>query len=84
MTNVEQLEDAIEELSYIQEQITDLLEAAKSAIVDLDIEGLVQEAETCWMAHIASSLSDDNNSLGDTMTTLSGTIQTIQDKIDEG
>lgn len=74
--------EIVDELGEIQSQILELVEQAGGLLRRNGLHGALLRAESYWIAHITTAVSNDHGYLGGSMVSLQDTIEEIEEEDD--
>ena len=69
----------VDELGEIQSQILELVEQARALLRRHQLQGALMRAESYWIAHVTTAISNNHGHLGKSMVSLQDTIDEIKD-----
>lgn len=72
----------VDELGEIQSQILELVEQARGLLRRNGLHGALMRAESYWIAHVITAVSNDHGYLGGSMVSLQNTIDEIKNDDD--
>ena len=78
-TTIQSRQDVVDELGEIQSQILELVEQARGLLRRNGLHGALMRAESYWIAHITTAVTNDHGYLGRSMMSLQDTIDEIED-----
>ncbi len=81
-TTTAKRQEIVDELGEIQSQILDLVEQARALLRRNDLQGALMRAESYWIAHVITAVSNDHGYLGGSMVSLQNTIDEIKNDDD--
>ena len=67
----------------IQTQILELVEQARALLRRNELQGALMRAESYWIAHVTTAISNNHGYLGKSMVSLQDTIDEIKDAEDD-
>ena len=76
-------DDLVYELQEIQSEILERVNRAKELLKASGFEGALMRAESYWMAHVITAVSNDHYYFGGSMVSLQDTIDEIETAEDE-
>ncbi len=77
-TTAAKRQEIVDELGEIQSQILELVEQARGLLRRNDLQGALMRAESYWIAHVITAVSNDHGYLGGSMVSLQNTIDEIK------
>lgn len=81
-TTTRDRQEIVDELGEIQSQILDLVEQARALLRRNGLQGALMRAESYWVAHVITAVSNDHDYLGGSMVSLQNTIDEIKNDDD--
>lgn len=75
-------QEIVDELGEIQSQMLELVEQARALLRRNDLQGALMRAESYWIAHVITAVSNDHGYLGGSMVNLQNTIDEIKNDDD--
>jgi hypothetical protein len=81
-TTAAKRQEIVDELGEIQSQILDLVEQARALLRRNGLQGAMMRAESYWIAHVITAVSNDHGYLGGSMVSLQNTIDEIKNDDD--
>jgi hypothetical protein len=75
-------QEIVDELGEIQSQILELVDQARGLLRRNDLQGALMRAESYWIAHVITAVSNDHGYLGKSMVSLQDTIDEIKNDDD--
>ena len=75
-TTTRDRQEIVDELGEIQSQILELVEQARALLRRNELQGALMRAESYWIAHVTTAISNNHGYLG-------GSTVSLQDTIDE-
>ena len=82
-TTTRDRQEIVDELGEIQSQILELVEQARALLRKNEYEGALMRAESYWIAHVTTAISNNHGYLGKSMVSLQDTIDEIKDAEDD-
>ena len=82
-TTTRDREEIVDELGEIQSQILELVEQARALLRRNELQGALMRAESYWIAHVTTAISNNHGYLGKSMVSLQDTIDEIKDAEDD-
>jgi hypothetical protein len=76
-------QEIVDELGEIQSQILELVEQARALLRRNELQGALMRAESYWIAHVTTAISNNHGYLGKSMVSLQDTIDEIKDAEDD-
>ena len=76
-------DDLVYELQEIQSEFLELVNRAKGLLKASGFEGALMRAESYWMAHVITAVSNDHYYFGGSMVSLQDTIDEIENGEDD-
>ena len=81
-TKTRDRQEIVDELGEIQSQILELVEQARALLRRNELQGALMRAESYWIAHVTTAISNNHGYLGKSMVSLQDTIDEIKDAED--
>ena len=81
-TKTRDRQEIVDELGDIQSQILELVEQARALLRRNGLQGALMRAESYWIAHVITAVSNDHGYLGGSMVSLQNTIDEIKNDDD--
>ena len=81
-TTTRDRQEIVDELGEIQSQILELVEQARALLRRNELQGALMRAESYWIAHVITAVSNDHGYLGGSMVSLQNTIDEIKNDDD--
>lgn len=81
-TTTAKRQEIVDELGEIQSQILELVDQARGLLRCNGLQGALMRAESCWIAHVITAVSNDHGYLGGSMVSLQNTIDEIKNDDD--
>ena len=81
-TTTRDRQEIVDELGDIQSQILELVEQARALLRRNELQGALMRAESYWIAHVTTAISNNHGYLGKSMVSLQDTIDEIKDAED--
>lgn len=81
-TTTTKRQEIVDELGEIQSQILELVDQARGLLRRNDLQGALMRAESYWIAHVITAVSNDHGYLGGSMVNLQNTIDEIKNDDD--
>lgn len=81
-TTTAKRQEIVDELGEIQSQILELVDQARGLLRRNDLQGALMRAESYWIAHVITAVSNDHGYLGGSMVSLQNTIDEIKNDDD--
>ena len=78
-TTTRDRQEIVDELAEIQSQILELVEQARALLRNNEYQGALARAESYWIAHVTTAISNNHGYLGKSMVSLQDTIDEIKD-----
>ena len=78
-TTTRDRQEIVDELGEIQSQILELVEQARALLRRNELQGALMRAESYWIAHVTTAISNNHGYLGKSMVSLQDTIDEIKD-----
>ncbi|WP_347252873.1 hypothetical protein [Dokdonella sp.] len=82
-TTPQRRQNVVDELGEIQSQILELVEQARGLLRRNGLHGALMRAESYWIAHVTTAVTNDHGHLGKSMVSLQDTIDEIEDGEDD-
>ena len=82
-TTTRDRQEIVDELAEIQSQILELVEQARALLRRNELRGALMRAESYWIAHVTTAISNNHGYLGKSMVSLQDTIDEIKDGEDD-
>ncbi|MBK6559890.1 MAG: hypothetical protein IPG16_22750 [Comamonadaceae bacterium] len=82
-TTTRDRQEIVDELGEIQSQILELVEQARALLRRNELQGALMRAESYWIAHVTTAISNNHGYLGKSMVSLQDTIDEIKDAEDD-
>ena len=82
-TTTRDRQEIVDELGEIQSQILELVEQARALLRNNQYQGALARAESYWIAHVTTAISNNHGYLGKSMVSLQDTIDEIKDAEDD-
>ena len=82
-TTTRERQEIVDELGEIQSQILELVEQARALLRRNELQGALMRAESYWIAHVTTAISNNHGYLGKSMVSLQDTIDEIKDAEDD-
>ena len=82
-TTTRDRQEIVDELGEIQSQILELVEQARALLRRHQLQGALMRAESYWIAHVTTAISNNHGYLGKSMVSLQDTIDEIKDAEDD-
>ena len=82
-TTTRDRQEIVDELGEIQSQILELVEQARALLRRNELQGALMHAESYWIAHVTTAISNNHGYLGKSMVSLQDTIDEIKDAEDD-
>ena len=82
-TTTRDRQEIVDELGEIQSQILELVEQARALLRSNEYQGALMRAESYWIAHVTTAISNNHGYLGKSMVSLQDTIDEIKDAEDD-
>ena len=81
-TTTRDRQEIVDELGEIQSQILELVDQARALLRRNELQGALMRAESYWIAHVTTAISNNHGYLGKSMVSLQDTIDEIKDAED--
>ena len=81
-TTTRDRQEIVDELGEIQSQILELVEQARALLRRNELQGALMRAESYWIAHVTTAISNNHGYLGKSIVSLQDTIDEIKDAED--
>ena len=81
-TTTRDRQEIVDELGEIQSQILELVEQARALLRRNELQGALMRAESYWIAHVTTAISNNHGYLGKSMVSLQDTIEEIENDED--
>ena len=81
-TTTRDRQEIVDELGEIQSQILELVEQARALLRNNELQGALMRAESYWIAHVTTAISNNHGYLGKSIVSLQDTIDEIKDAED--
>ena len=81
-TKTRDRQEIVDELGEIQSQILELVEQARALLRRNELQGALMRAESYWIAHVTTAISNNHGYLGKSMVSLQDTIEEIENDED--
>ena len=81
-TTIRDRQEIVDELGEIQSQILELVDQARALLRRNELQGALMRAESYWIAHVTTAISNNHGYLGKSMVSLQDTIDEIKDAED--
>ena len=81
-TKTRDRQEIVDELGEIQTQILELVEQARALLRNNQYQGALARAESYWIAHVTTAISNNHGYLGKSMVSLQDTIEEIENDED--
>jgi hypothetical protein len=82
-TTTRDRQEIVDELGEIQSQILELVEQARALLRRNELQGALMRAESYWIAHVTTAISNNHGYLGGSTVSLQDTIDEIKDAEDD-
>jgi len=82
-TKTRDRQEIVDELGEIQSQILELVEQARTLLRRNELQGALMRAESYWIAHVTTAISNNHGYLGGSTVSLQDTIDEIKDAEDD-
>ena len=82
-TTIRDRQEIVDELGEIQSQILELVDQARALLRRNELQGALMRAESYWIAHVTTAISNNHGYLGKSMVSLQDTIDEIKDAEDD-
>jgi hypothetical protein len=82
-TTTRDRQEIVDELGEIQSQILELVEQARALLRRNELQGALMRAESYWIAHVTTAISNNHGYLGKSMVSLQDTIDEIKGAEDD-
>ena len=82
-TKTRDRQEIVDELGEIQTQILELVEQARALLRRNELQGALMRAESYWIAHVTTAISNNHGYLGGSTVSLQDTIDEIKDGEDD-
>ena len=82
-TKTRDRQEIVDELGEIQTQILELVEQARALLRRNELQGALMRAESYWIAHVTTAVSNNHGYLGGSTVSLQDTIDEIKDAEDD-
>lgn len=82
-TTTRDRQEIVDELGEIQSQILELVDQARGLLRCNGLQGALMRAESYWIAHVTTAISNNHGYLGKSMVSLQDTIDEIEDGEDD-
>jgi hypothetical protein len=82
-TTTRDRQEIVDELGEIQSQILELVEQARALLRRNELQGALMRAESYWIAHVTTAISNNHGYLGRSTVSLQDTIDEIKDAEDD-
>ena len=82
-TTTRDRQEIVDELGEIQSQILELVDQARALLRRNELQGALMRAESYWIAHVTTAISNNHGYLGKSMVSLQDTIDEIKDGEDD-
>jgi uncharacterized membrane protein YdfJ with MMPL/SSD domain len=82
-TTTRDRQEIVDELGEIQSQILELVEQARALLRRNELQGALMRAESYWIAHVTTAVSNNHGYLGGSTVSLQDTIDEIKDAEDD-
>ena len=82
-TKTRDRQEIVDELGEIQTQILELVEQARALLRNNQYQGALMRAESYWIPHVTTAISNNHGYLGKSMVSLQDTIDEIKDAEDD-
>ena len=82
-TTTRDRQEIVDELGEIQSQILELVEQTRALLRRNGLQGALMRAESYWIAHVTTAISNNHGYLGKSMVSLQDTIDEIKDAEDD-
>ena len=81
-TTTRDRQEIVDELGEIQTQILELVEQARALLRNNEYQGALMRAESYWIAHVTTAISNNHGYLGGSTVSLQDTIEEIENDED--
>jgi len=78
-TTTRDRQEIVNELGEIQSQILELVDQARALLRRNELQGALMRAESYWIAHVTTAISNNHGYLGGSTVSLQDTIDEIKD-----
>ena len=78
-TTTRERQEIVDELGEIQSQILELVDQARALLRRNELQGALMRAESYWIAHVTTAISNNHGYLGGSTVSLQDTIDEIKD-----
>ncbi len=75
-------QEMVDELGEIQSQILELVKRARALLRNNEYQGALARAESYWIAHVTTAISNNHGYLGGSTVSLQDTIEEIENDED--
>jgi hypothetical protein len=82
-TKTRDRQEIVDELGEIQTQILELVDQARALLRRNELQGALMRAESYWIAHVTTAISNNHGYLGKSTVSLQDTIDEIKDVEDD-
>jgi hypothetical protein len=82
-TTTRDRQEIVDELGEIQSQILELVEQARALLRNNEYQGALARAESYWIAHVTTAISNNHGYLCGSTVSLQDTIDEIKDAKDD-
>ena len=82
-TTTRERQEIVDELGEIQLQILELVEQARALLRRNELQGALMRAESYWIPHVTTAISNNHGYLGKSTVSLQDTIDEIKDAEDD-
>ena len=81
-TKTRDRQEIVDELGEIQSQILEWVEQARALLRRNELQGALMRAESYWIAHVTTAISNNHGYLGGSTVSLQDTIEEIENDED--